>query len=156
MRQQCNLSMKALMIKTFSKELYDDDDSAKLLILEWLRSKGFFVFVNPDDYGIDLLGRYNEMNYAFEVEVKHNWRGTMFPFDTIHFSNRKRKFATADKLTWFVMLNDERTHALMVSGQNFLAAPIVTKNTIYSQGEQFVAIPVEQGKLITLQEGGFV
>jgi hypothetical protein len=79
----------------------------------------------------------------------------MFPFDTIHFSNRKRKFATGDKLTWFVMLNDERTHALMISGDKFLSAVVVEKDTIYSTNEQFVAIPVAHGKLITLREGGF-
>jgi hypothetical protein len=48
------------------------------------------------------------------------------------------------------MLNDERTHALLISGATFLSAPVVTKNTIYTQAEQFVAIPVAQGRLIQL------
>jgi hypothetical protein len=111
------------------------------------------AWVNPDQYGIDVQGVLKGECYEFEVEVKHNWTGAVFPFDTIHFSNRKRKFATADKLTWFVMLNDERTHALLISGATFLAAPVVTKNTIYTQAEQFVAIPVAQGRLIQLREG---
>lgn len=148
--------MCVVVSKVFSEAHYNADDNAKHKIIEWLETRGFMAWVNPDQYGIDVQGVRKGQSFEFEVEVKHNWTGANFPFDTIHFSNRKRKFATADKLTWFVMLNDERTHALMVSGQNFLAAPIVTKNTIYSQGEQFVAIPVEQGKLITLQEGGFV
>ena len=54
------------------------------------------------------------------------------------------------------MLNDERTHALMISGHQFLSALVVEKDTIYSIKEQFVAIPCAQGKLITLKEGGFV
>ena len=141
------------MNKVFSEEHYNADDNAKHQVIEWLVTRGFMAWVNPDQYGIDVQGVLKGECYEFEVEVKHNWSGSMFPFETIHFSNRKRKFATADKLTWFVMLNDERTHALLISGQTFLAAPVVTKNTIYTEGEQFVAIPVAQGRLIQLQEG---
>lgn len=138
------------MNKVFSEEHYNADDNAKHQVIAWLVSRGFMAWVNPDQYGIDVQGVLKGECYEFEVEVKHNWSGSMFPFDTIHFSNRKRKFATADKLTWFVMLNDERTHALLISGQTFLAAPVVTKNTIYTEAEQFVAIPVAQGRLIQL------
>ena len=145
--------MCAAVSKIFSEDHYNADDNAKHQVIEWLVEQGFMAWVNPDQYGIDVQGVRNGGCYEFEVEVKHNWSGTNFPFDTIHFSNRKRKFATADKLTWFVMLNDERTHALLISGETFLAAPVVTKNTIYTQAEQFVAIPVSQGRLITLQEG---
>jgi hypothetical protein len=143
----------AAVSKVFSEDHYNADDNAKHKVIEWLVAQGFMAWVNPDQYGIDVQGVRNGGCYEFEVEVKHNWSGTNFPFDTIHFSNRKRKFATPDKLTWFVMLNDERTHALLISGETFLAAPVVTKNTIYTQGEQFVAIPIAQGRLITLQEG---
>ena len=145
--------MCAAVSKVFSEVHYNADDNAKHKVIEWLVAQGFMAWVNPDQYGIDVQGVRNGGCYEFEVEVKHNWSGTNFPFDTIHFSNRKRKFATPDKLTWFVMLNDERTHALLISGKTFLSAPVVTKNTIYTQGEQFVAIPVAQGRLITLQEG---
>ena len=138
------------MSKVFSEEHYNADDNAKHQVIAWLVSRGFMAWVNPDQYGIDVQGVLKGECYEFEVEVKHNWSGSMFPFETIHFSNRKRKFATADKLTWFIMLNDERTHALLISGQTFLAAPVVTKNTIYTEGEQFVAIPVAQGRLIQL------
>jgi hypothetical protein len=143
----------AVVSKVFSEEHYSADDNAKHQVIEWLVTRGFMAWVNPDQYGIDVQGVYKGQSYEFEVEVKHNWSGADFPFETIHFSDRKRKFATADKLTWFVMLNDERTHALIVSGEIFLAAPVVTKNTIYTQSEKFVAIPVAQGKLFQLVEG---
>lgn len=145
--------MRIIVRKVFSEEHYNADDNAKHQVIEWLVTRGFMAWVNPDQYGIDVQGVLKGECYEFEVEVKHNWSGSMFPFDTIHFSNRKRKFATADKLTWFVMLNDERTHALLISGATFLSAPVVTKNTIYTQAEQFVAIPVVQGRLIQLREG---
>ena len=141
------------MSKVFSEDHYNADDNAKYKVIEWLVAKGFMAWVNPDQYGIDVQGVRNGGCYEFEVEVKHNWSGSMFPFDTIHFSNRKRKFATPDNLSWFVMLNDERTYALMISGATFLAAPVVTKNTIYTNNEEFVSIAVAEGTLITLQEG---
>jgi hypothetical protein len=137
--------------KVFNKDHYNADDNAKHQVIEWLVTRGFMAWVNPDQYGIDVQGVRKGQSYEFEVEVKHNWSAANFPFETIHFSNRKRKFATPDKLTWFVMLNDERTHALLVSGEIFLTAPIVTKNTIYTQAEQFVAIPFAQSKLIDLK-----
>ena len=142
--------MCAAVNKVFLEDHYNADDNAKYKVIEWLVTKGFMAWVNPDQYGIDVQGVLKGECYEFEVEVKHNWTGANFPFDTIHFSNRKRKFATADKLTWFVMLNDERTHALLISGALFLAAPVVVKNTIYTKNEEFVAIAVSEGRLITL------
>ncbi len=144
------------MSKVFDQKHYDDDDNAKHQVISWLESKGFMAWVNPDQFGIDVQGVRKGISYEFEVEVKHNWRGREFPFDTVHFSNRKRKFALPDNTTWFVMLNHERTHGLMISGAVFLAAPIVKKNTIYTQEEQFVQINVDQGILITFREVGFV
>ena len=145
--------MCAVVSKVFSTEHYNADDNAKHQVIEWLVTRGFMAWVNPDQYGIDIQGVHKGLSYEFEVEVKHNWSGVTFPFDTIHFSNRKRKFATPDKLTWFVMLNDERTYALLVSGETFLDAPVVEKDTIYTQKELFVAISVSKGILIKIKEG---
>lgn len=133
------------MTKPFDKDLYDADDSAKYLVIEWLERRGFVAFVNPDDYGIDILGRYNGMDYAFEVEVKHNWRGFNFPFDTVHYSARKRKFVMAEGKTFFVTLNHERTRLLLINHNDFMAGKLVNKKTIYTDSEWFIEIPVARG-----------
>jgi hypothetical protein len=96
------------------------------------------------DYGIDLLGRYNGLNYAFEVEVKHNWKGFEFPYQTIHYSARKRKFISPDVKTYFVTLNHERTHLLLVHQQDFMLGKLVNKDTIYTTSEWFVEIPIHR------------
>lgn len=132
------------MSKPFDQTLYDADDSAKHLVIKWLRSRNFVAFVNPDDYGIDLLARYNDMDYAFEVEVKHNWRGFEFPYQTIHYSARKRKFVLPDIKTYFVTLNHERTRLLMVRSDDFMAGKLVNKDTIYTTSELFVEIPIDR------------
>ena len=142
------------MSKVFDKEHYKNDDNAKHDVISWLESKGFMAWVNHDQFGIDVQGVRKGISYEFEVEVKHNWKGKDFPFDTVHFSNRKRKFALPDNTTWFVMLNHERTHGLMVTGSVFLNAPIVEKNTIYTRKEEFVQISVDKAILITINEEG--
>lgn len=131
------------MSKVFSQEHYDQDDWAKYQIIEWLEGKGYKAWVNPDQFGIDILATRWGRQFAFEVEVKHNWRGRYFPFEQIHFSARKKKFVALDVETWFVMLNHDRTMALLVDGEHILAAPISNKDTKYSQNEAFVSVDIQ-------------
>ncbi len=129
------------MIKPFSLELYADNDNAKELIIKWLEAKGCTAWVNPDQYGIDLLFKNSTGDYySCEVEVKHNWKGAKFPFKTMHIPARKLKFATDNAI--FVVLNSERTHLIMLHGEDLRKAPIVRKDTIYTEGEYFVEIEV--------------
>jgi len=140
------------MNKPFSQEHYDDDDWAKYQIIEWLEGKGYEAWVNPDKFGIDILATRWGRKFAFEVEVKHNWRGRYFPFEQVHFSARKRKFVLLDFETWFVMLNHERSHALLIDGEHILAAPIMSKDTKYSQNEAFVAVDIQWAIFRDLKE----
>jgi hypothetical protein len=129
------------MIKPFSLELYTDNDNAKELVIKWLESKGCTAWVNPDQYGIDLLFKNPEGDYySCEVEVKHNWKGPNFPFKSMHIPARKLKFATDNAI--FVVLNSERTHLIMLHGEDLRKALIVRKDTIYTEGEYFVEIEI--------------
>jgi len=133
--------------KPFDRELYDENDDAKNIVIKWLGANGVEAWVNPDDYGIDLLSSGGKQ---YEVEVKHNWRGENFPFTTVHFPKRKLKYANED--SHFFMLNHERTHVLWVWGYQFLQSPVVVKNTIYTQGEEFVEINVEDCTIYKMVE----
>ena len=141
--------------KPFSPTLYKQDDSAKEILIDYLTHKGFDnPRVNPDDYGIDVLAERDEQNYAFEVEVKHNWKGESFPFSSVHYAGRKTKFianlVAPLANTYFVTLNDERTVALRVDGTTFSQSPLVAKRTIYTTSEHFVEIPVEKVRFFYL------
>lgn len=127
------------MSKPFDIGLYAEDDDAKEQVIRWLERKGFRAWVNPDRYGIDVLAEYDATPYAFEVEVKHNWDGAKFTFDTVHFSARKLKFAEGN--SFFTMLNHQRDRMLMVDAETVRRSPVVSKNTVYTRGEQFVAVP---------------
>lgn len=139
------------MIKPFDQTLYAENDNAKDLVLDWMRSQGFTAQVNPDQYGIDLLAEKDGQHYEVEVEVKHNWVGKRFPFGEVHFPARKKKFAKKSEYVWFVMLNHERTHGLIVDGFDFVNGTTVRKNTSEMDGDFFVEIPTFNCKFITLE-----
>jgi hypothetical protein len=131
------------MIKPFSIDLYDKNDDAKELVIRLLQAKGYKAWVNPDAYGIDIICQFNEDPYTYhEVEVKHNWKGESFPFKTVHFPLRKLKFANAR--SFFVMLNHDRTHLLVIPGIQLLNSPIITKSTIYTDNEEFVEVTINE------------
>lgn len=140
------------MTKPFSKSLYETNDGAKHQIVDWLKLQNFDAWINPDQYGIDILAEKNGKQYEFEVEVKHNWRGKTFPYDEIDFPNRKLKVAKPTLQNFFVMLNHERNRTLVISGQTFLSSPIVKKDTIYTKNESFIRVPVDQAKFFDLPQ----
>jgi hypothetical protein len=133
-----------MITKPFSPELYDTNDDAKELVIAWLGLNGIEAWVNPDQYGIDLLSK----DVQYEVEVKHNWNGDTFPFDTVHLPNRKMKFA--NDLSLFVMLNHERTHAMLISGAKVKQSEVLTKDTIYTKDEQFIVVDVSDCKVVQI------
>ena len=128
-------------MKPFDQALYDADDNAKHLIVEWFNRHGWTMQVNPDEYGIDLIGFDALLRPAtIEVEVKHHWTTPTFPFKTVHVSARKRKFI--DPGSYLVMLNHDRTHALTYSFADFTVAKLIRKDTIYTTDEMFFELPV--------------
>lgn len=134
--------------KPFDEALYETDDNAKDQFITYLANYGFgYPRVNPDQYGIDVLAERNGEKYAFEVEVKHNWKGDYFPYKEVHFAYRKIKFTKIPDIelrnTFFVMLNHERNVALRVDGVTFAASPVTTKKTKYTTSEKFVEVPVD-------------
>lgn len=132
--------------KPFDRTLYNRDDDAKDDVIRWVaRRYGYHLYVNPDQYGIDLLC---DNGWSFEVEVKHNWSGGKFPFNTVHFSARKLKFANRHSI--FVMLSSDRKQALLVAGDVVKRSRVVRKATKYTVDEQFVEIPVRFAELVRL------
>jgi hypothetical protein len=133
-------------VKPFDLDLYNADDNAKDLVIQWLRTYGYNVDVNPDQYGIDLIGTDNTgRQIAVEVEVKHHWKGSHFPFRTVHVSARKQKFVRPN--AYLVMVNHERTHVLTLDYETLSQAKLVTKPTVYTTDEQFLQVDVEMAKI---------
>ncbi len=139
--------------KPFSQDLYTSDDNAKDLFIDILTARGWDAWVNPDQYGIDVLStNLDGKPREFEVEVKHNWSGPVFNYRTLHYSNRKQKFLKNPEAVSFVTFNHERTHAFVVPGEVLSKAKIITKDTIYTKAEQFIEVDVADCKLIEVAQ----
>ena len=138
--------------KPFSESLYTKNDDAKHQVIDWLKGQGYDTQVNPDQYGIDLLGTNQETGKKIEVEVevKHNWSGPKFPFSTVHFPARKLKFINTK--SFFIMLNTERTHILVVSGTQARHSQTIKKSTVYTTAEDFLEVPVIKCFIYPLKE----
>lgn len=144
------------MGKPFSQKLYDKNDDAKFQVIDWLNSGDWDSGVNPDQYGIDVLGTYDDTEAMFEVEVKHNWKGPRFPYNEVHWPARKLKFAKLEGNVFFVMLNHERSHALVAKATDVLASEIVVKATKYTASEEFIEVPKSKCRFFSFTpvEGG--
>lgn len=137
--------------KPFSSSLYNDNDDAKNLVVKFFKNHDYEAWVNPDRYGIDIIFHDETFIYQYcEVEVKHNWKGEAFPYDTVHLPKRKLKFANKDSV--FAMLNHERTHILWIAGEKVLESPIVVKNTIYTKGEEFIEVDVTDCRITKMED----
>jgi hypothetical protein len=136
------------MMKPFSQDLFDADDNAKHLVIDYLQTQGLDLVVNPDQYGIDLIGGLNGELRAYEVEVKHSWSGPDFGYDTVHIPARKIKFAL--RFSRFFILNHERTHAILIKGQDVAESPIISKKTIYTESEDFIEVSLNKASIIKL------
>lgn len=131
--------------KPFSQDLHDaNDPEARDVVIKALERRGIEAHENPDIYGIDLLSDFR----SYEVEVKKAWSGTEFPFQTVHISARKLKFAEPGNR--FVMLNAEMTHALVFKGEDVRDARVITKSTIYTENEKFIELPIERAVRVKL------
>lgn len=135
--------------KPFDPNTYAENDNAKNLVVAFLKKWGFTnVHVNPDKYGIDLLAERirngRTVSYGVEVEVKHNWSGSLFPFSHVHYAARKVKFLNECEHTYFIMCNTERTHLLIANEQAFDGARIVRKDTSTTTNEWFMQVPLER------------
>jgi hypothetical protein len=138
--------------KPFDAAQYEADDAAKHLVIRWLARRGWAAAVNDDLYGVDVIAERGGSRVLVEVEVKHAWSGDRFPFDTLHYSARKMRFIAGDDPIYFVTVNDERTQMLIVSGERLLRSQVITKDTIYTEGEQFLSVPLGFARLRSLTE----
>lgn len=138
------------MRKRFSQELYDRDDFAKELVINYLKARGYTAWVNENQYGIDVMAEKDDDLFEIEVEVKHNWKGKDFPYDSVHFSERKRKFIKPSAFNVFWMLNDDWSWALLIDGLQMSEAPTIVKDTIYTEAERFISVPVSQARLLRM------
>lgn len=124
--------------KKFDEELYAQYDPAKQIVIDFFERNGHKAIVNPDQYGIDLI---IDDKFFVEVEVKNEFKGAKFTWDTLHIPSRKKKFIT--DATMFCVVNVEGTHAMFAPGKivKRCRRDEVPNNKIAS-GELFFIVPM--------------
>jgi hypothetical protein len=138
-------------MKPFDPTLYAANDDAKYLAIDLLERNGWDATVNPDQYGIDIVAWKEKETLSLEVEVKHNWTGEVFPYDTVQIPVRKRKFAQLPD-SWFILINSDRTHGLMTSGHAVMLSNVITVSNKYvKEGEEFFSIPLSAFTLVKMK-----
>jgi hypothetical protein len=142
------------MNKPFDAALYEENDSAKLIVRDFFNYLGFNCEVNEDKYGVDLIltdqdKLMKKLFLGVEVEVKKSWRGKQFPYKTLHISMRKHKFV--QKKTLFAMVNIDRTHMMLISLKELIKAKSVMKPNKYMQQEWFYEIDTKKCQLVSLE-----
>jgi hypothetical protein len=131
--------------KRFSKELHDQNDaSAKQVVMAYLGS-GWME--NSKRTGVDLI--HEDLEKFAEVEVKHRWSGSSFPYKDVQLPERKGKWRDLD--IEFFILNKEKTHAIVFHGSVLDDSMLreVPNKYVYS-GEYFFAIPIEECEIVEL------
>lgn len=133
----------------FDQTRYSIHDLAKHIIIKEFEDRGWLnVHVNPDKYGPDLIatsGR-NGKTWTIEVEVKNNWDTGTFKYRTLHISARKMKWHQPHHM--HVTCNADWSAFLIVPPSALLEARIVTKDTMFSDKELFLEIPISECQII--------
>jgi hypothetical protein len=127
-------------MKPFSQELYNNNDWVKHLMVDILNygtDRG--ARINANKYGIDVITD----RYDFEVEIKHNWKGHDFPYDTIHYASRKRKFCNVR--SFFVTFNSDATRYFITHSSALIEQHTIIKDTSLTGQEAFIEVPVRLG-----------
>lgn len=132
------------MLKPFDPAVFAADDPVKHRVIELFRRWNCDLRVNADEYGVDLIGKDRATGDVFgvEVEVKHNWTGSFFPFTTVHYSARKLKFLDAFPQLHMATVNSEHTHVLILDVHTHDTARMVRKQTSVTASEWFIEFPV--------------
>lgn len=123
--------------QTFIPSDYAKFDPYKHIILKHLKDTGWDAEINKDQYGVDIVAFKEGLAITIDVEVKnYNWTSEVdFPFSTVHFTNRKKKFQ--EEHFYYFLISKNKKGCIYQAG-----------NVIYGQG-----VPVKKFNRRSTAEG---
>jgi len=141
--------------KRFDRELFNETDgTARDSAKKYWISLGHTVEDHPDRYAVDLIVDTGLETFYCEVEIKKVWKGVEFKYDTLQIPERKSKFAKLDKPAYFMIFNNERSHAFICSHTDLLDSPVVeVPNKYVYKGEMFFQVPIAKLQLVEIPSG---
>lgn len=148
--------------KPFDPENYkQNDEKACKWFVELATQIGFVVVAdnNPRDgrtslWDVQLKMPNSNATFSVDVEIKHNWEDCPFPFNTIHFPERKLKRYKIEP-RFHVMFNTDGNRCVWVPRDLLLSSSVescVPKNRDEIEG--FPSPEVEDPSLIWFSKMG--
>lgn len=134
------------MYKQFDKGLYAlFDKKARETVKKVLKDQNLTITDNPDQYGPDLIVYDKDKMIGYiECEIKRVWDKPYFPYESVQFPERKRKFLAYKDIT-FYMFNLGCTKGLRVKGEDVLKSPTKEVSNVYiERGERFFQVPLDK------------
>ena len=141
--------------KKFDQALYDQNDTPARAILAktFLLEYGLELYDNPDIYGPDMLAfKGNQFKGYVEFEVKHNWKGAICPFASLHFPMRKERILHYRPMI-FVILNSSMSHLIWFKVEDLLEGRRIHKKTkLTDWDEGFIEVDQARGRWIATHD----
>lgn len=105
----------------FRRDSYNDSNQLGInLITGFLRRRGFDVPKRPEDYMVDIHAYKNNIKYLIEAEVRRGLNFTSansFPFDTVSFLARKKKYESNQSF-WYFLVCRETEYCLFANSKD--------------------------------------
>lgn len=136
----------------FSRKLYDKYNTLGVeTACSFLRQQGYDIVKTTDDaYGAyDFIVRKDGKDYTIEAEVTAKWVGHVFPYRQMSVPYRKKK-SIAD---YYVRVNASGSALFFLPMKQVHEAPVIRKDTCYTQDEQFFNLPVSSLPLYVCEDG---
>ena len=105
----------------FRQDDYDElNDLSIKKVSSYLERRGYLVPYKKEDYDIDIVAYKGDQEYRVEVEVRTKLTWTSendFPFDTVSFLGRKKKYQD-NKPFWYFLVSNDMKHFLYCSSDD--------------------------------------
>jgi len=127
--------------KPFSKKLYDMYNYLENIVIEKINIKNHSLTKNKDRYGIDIVIKKEE-NVVGGIEVESHgkyWKSIIFPFNTVHFLGRKKKFIGDNN--YYLMLNESCTNCVVIPTKKLNDEFLTLQNNEKCNNEYIYDVP---------------
>jgi len=143
--------------KRFDKKLFEENDKkAKGIAIKYYKDLGYNIEENSKRYGPDLLlhDKDNKFIGYVECEKKNVWKEYEFPYDSVQFPERKKKYVLTnqDCIVTFFMVNKECSRALIVDGNDLINSPLEeVSNKYIRKGEYFFKVDLKKVEFVDIK-----
>ena len=135
--------------KYSEKDKEESDMMAKVAAIKFLEGHGYVLGVPLKDQAErykawDFVMQWKGIDVPIEVERKRVWKSSTswLPYNTIDIPYRKKD--TQSKL--FVMVNESAEALAICKTSDILSSEVKVKDTTYTSGEKFFAVPTDKFK----------